>query len=186
MFRKQWEVAIDGNADWIHLITWNDYSEHSGIAPATSTGYAFYDLTAYYTVWFKSGTPPQIKRDAIYSFYRIHPTDLKPNPELQSKQMVPAFGSNLPLNRVEMLAFLTRPATLEIELAGKIHRREAGAGVTSFTIPLQPGSPEFRIVRDGNVVTAMRGKNIKSTIKVQDLLYHAASSLRQAEISVHR
>ena len=178
LFRAQWLSAIDGGADWVHLITWNDYSEHSEIRPSTATGYAFYDLTAYYCLWFKTGQPPPIKRDAIYSFYRVHPVDSRPDPDRQRKMMVPARSSDRPLNRIELLAFLTAPGTLEIELAHKVHRKPADSGVTSFTIPLQSGTPVFRIVRDGTVVATLRGNAIHDNIAVQDLLYHGASSLR--------
>jgi len=74
-FRFQWESAIWGGADWVHLITWNDYSEATEIAPSTGTGHAFYDLSAYYTAWFKTGTPPPIRRDALLAFHRSQRTD---------------------------------------------------------------------------------------------------------------
>ena len=54
-FRVMWENAILGGADWVHLITWNDYSESAEIAPSTGTQYAFYDLAAFYAAWFKMG-----------------------------------------------------------------------------------------------------------------------------------
>ena len=178
MFRKQWEGAINGGADWVQLITWNDYSEHSSVTPSTSSNYAFHDLTAYYTAWFKTGQRPVIRRDAFYTFHRTHASGAAPNPSLQSRRMNPSSSSDAPLNEVEMLAFLTSPATLEIELAGKTHRRQADKGVTSFKVPLAPGTPLFRIVRDGQVVTSIRGEDIRNTIAVQDMLYHGDSSLR--------
>jgi hypothetical protein len=178
LYRKMWKATIAGDANWVHLISWNDYSEHSVIHPSAPTGYGFYDLTAYYTRWFKTGSRPQIKRDAIYSFYRIHPVGAKPNPLVQTRVIEPGSASDTPRNRVEMLAFLTAPAVLEIKLAGNVYRQKAGAGMTSFTVPLKSGRPVFRIIRNGNVVKILRGKFIQPDIAIQDLLYHGDSSLR--------
>lgn len=178
LFRAHWEAAIQGGADWVQLITWNDYSEHTSIAPSTLTNYAFHDLTAYYVTWFKSGQRPQIKRDAIYSFQRAHSSNAYPDPELQSKLINVASSSDMPRNNVEMVAILTAPAMLEIELGGSISSKYAEAGITSFTIPLAMGTPTFRIVRDGVVVVSMIGANISDNISVQNYLYHGDSSLR--------
>lgn len=38
LFRTGWDIAITTDADWIQLITWNDYSEHSHIAPSARNG----------------------------------------------------------------------------------------------------------------------------------------------------
>ena len=176
LFREQWKAAIDGGADWVHLISWNDYSEHTTIAPGTATGYAFYDLTAYYVTWFKTGRRPRIARDAIYAFHRLHAAAAEPRQ--QASPLQPASSSDPPRDEVEMLAFLTAPATLEVVLGGERHRRLAGAGVTSFRIPLSPGVPVFRILRDGATISEMRGGVISAEIDVQDLLYHARGSLR--------
>lgn len=178
LYRKQWRAAIDGGADWVHLITWNDFSEHSGIAPNTATGYAYYDITAYYSHWFKTGSAPAIVRDAIYAFHRVHPADVPPDPAVQPVTLKPGRGSAATRNRVEMLAFLTAPATLEIELAGQTHTMQADGGLRSFSIPLRPGTPVFRIVRDGRIVTSVTGKAISDTVKRQDMQYHGVSSLR--------
>ena len=62
LFHMMWKNAIEGDADWAQIITWNDYSEATEIAPSTETNYAFYDLAAYYISWFKAGVSPQIKR----------------------------------------------------------------------------------------------------------------------------
>lgn len=177
LYRQNWESAIRGGADWVQLVTWNDYSEHSGITPSTA-GYGYYDLTAYYVQWYKTGQRPRITHDAIYGFNRSHTLGARPNPLYQTISMIPAAGSVAPENQVEMLAFLTEPATLEIELAGKVHRRDFGRGIYSFTIPAEPGTPTFRIKRNGVVVESVKGKPIQKYIKVQDMQYHSVSSMR--------
>ena len=80
-----------------------------------------------------------------------------------------------------MLAFLTSPATLEIELGGKTHSRQADKGVTSFKVPLAPGKPLFRIVRDGRVVGyllgALRGEDAPGRLRLAVAYGSAAAGL---------
>ncbi|HEY3376963.1 MAG TPA: endo-1,3-alpha-glucanase family glycosylhydrolase, partial [Armatimonadota bacterium] len=83
-FRNLWMSAITGGADWIDGITWSDYGEATEIAPSTGTQYGFYDLFAYYNVWFKTGVQPKIVRDVLYYCYRIMPTDATFDPTLQT------------------------------------------------------------------------------------------------------
>ncbi|MAR92629.1 MAG: hypothetical protein CML06_17370 [Pseudomonadales bacterium] len=175
-FRALWAHAIEKDADWVHIITWNDYSESTEIEPSTRTGYAFYDLAAYYIQWFKLGKPP-IVRDTLYAFYRVHETDMKP----KDKRIRPmkVVGGVQPENEIELLAFLTAPGVLEIKINDQVHRHRAAAGITSFKVPLQPGTPEFRLLRDGNLVKSMAGKwVIHAQRPVHNLLYHGMSSGR--------
>lgn len=43
-----WARAIEGEADWVQLTTWNDYSEGTHFAPSLHNGHAYLDLTSYY------------------------------------------------------------------------------------------------------------------------------------------
>jgi hypothetical protein len=96
-FREGWRDAIRDDrpddpsysADWVQIVTWNDYGEGTEIAPSTSIQFSFYDLAAYYIQWFKTGVRPTITRDVLYYFHRTHsvhsglwsPTsNLGPNP----------------------------------------------------------------------------------------------------------
>ncbi len=177
-FRTLWETAIDGPADWVQIVTWNDFSEASEIRPATGTQYAFYDLTAYYATWFKTRRQPEIVRDVLYYFHRTQAHDTLPDPALQTRPFKVMPGDPA-ADQVELLAFLKAPGTLEIELAGEVHRQEAAAGITSFTVPLTPGRPVFRLRRGGEVVTAVESAfAIRSEVAIQDLLCRAGSSSR--------
>ncbi|RDV28136.1 hypothetical protein DXV75_04015 [Alteromonas aestuariivivens] len=183
-YRTLWESAINGGADWVQVITWNDYSESTQITPSTQTGYAFYDLTAYYIDWFKNQQQPEIKRDAMYAFYREHSTDTPLSGYVQSDS-VNVVNGEAPRNEIELLAFLTTPATLAIEIDGTTYEQYADAGMTSFKIPLQEGRPVFRILRDNKVIQEMVGKtsiNIHDAEDVLDLTYWGMSSLRHAEV----
>lgn len=184
-FRVMWENAIHGEADWVQLITWNDYSESTAVAPSTGTQWSFYDLSAYYITFFKTSRPPEIKRDVLYYFHRTHPASALPDPDQQPKIFRPAEGSDPPRDEIELLGFLTGPGILEIEINGTIHRRKAPAGVTSFQVPLTEGRPIFRLRRGGrNRITLKSAFSISSDISRQSLLVHGGSSTREP-LAVH-
>lgn len=178
LFRESWRVAREGGADWVQVITWNDYAEGSEIAPSTGIQYAYYDLTAYYGTWFKTGKQPPITRDVLYYFHRIMPAAT----QAQSTQQQGSFQARdgePPADIIELLAFLTEPGTLEIEIGGKTYKQEAKAGITSFTVPLAPGRPRFRLLRGGTVVIDFASAfEIRSKVEFQDFLYRAGSSSR--------
>lgn len=176
--RKTWLSAINGNADWVQIITWNDYSEATEVSPSSGTHYAFYDLVTYFCTWFKNGRPP-IVRDTLYAFYREHTT---------SASFVSGAVQTIPMevtngeaarDQIELVGFLKEPGTLQIEIAGKVYTMEANAGVTSFKVPLQNGKPVFKLIRNGTVAQQMTGSwNITSTVSIQNMLYHGMSSRR--------
>ena len=179
-FRAQWDATIAGGADWVQLITWNDYSEDSEISPSSQTQDAFYDLSGYYTAWFKTGAQPPIVRDALYYFHRAHSMDpavAPPDLTKQTMAFTAANGSTM-ANNIEVVGFLTAPGTLEIDVGGSIQTLDVPGGIQAFTIPLAEGTPTFKLVRDGStVVTLTSATAIDNTITYQDPLYHAGESL---------
>jgi hypothetical protein len=181
LFRRMWSIAIDGQADWVQLITWNDYSEASEIAPSTCTQYMLYDLTAYYTAWFKLGTPPKIKRDALYYTYRVQRTDAKPDPEKQSKPF--RVRGARPYDEIELLALLTAPGTLEIAIGDTVKRQDVEAGLQTLRVPLQSGTPVFRLIRGGKTAMEVTGKweiDASDNVVFQNLLYHAGGGTKES------
>lgn len=177
-YRENWQLAIDDGADWAQIITWNDYGEATEIAPSTGTQYATYDLSAYYIAWFKTGKQPPITRDVLYYYHRIMPTTAQGDPSLQSAPFE-IQGGQPAQNSIELLAFLTAPGTLEIDIGGKTYQQRAPAGITSFKAPLAAGRPQFRLVRDGSTVIDFESAfDIRDKVEFQDFLYRAGSSSR--------
>ena len=178
LFREMWHTAMD-HAQWVQLVTWSDYSEGSEIAPSTATRHAFYDLTAFYTSWFKTGKQPEIVRDAIYYFHRVQPTTASASSPNQTRQF--SVKGNA-FNEIELLGFLTQPGTLEITIDGKTHRKEVEAGIQSFIIPLTLGTPTFKLVRAGKTVIQKQGAwPITDQIEYSNLLVHADGGTAQVE-----
>src|SRR5579884_2089571 len=178
LFRAMWQSAIEGGADWVQIITWHDYSEGTEIAPSTGIQWAFADLAAYHVTWFKTGAPPPVARDVLCYFHRVQAVDAPRDPARQPEPFTLA-GGDPPRDEVELLAFLAKPGTLEIELGGRTAREEAPEGMTSFRIPLRPGRPVFRLVRGGRtVITLASPWEIRDRVVFQDLLYRAGCSNR--------
>ena len=151
LFRRLWMVAIRSRAPYAHLLTWNDYGETTEIEPSSGTQYLFYDLSAYFIAWFKLGDPPRVTGDAIYYAHRteIYADGEQPR---QGHRPFKRMGRKSVSNEIEMVAFLTEPAVLEIEIAGERQQRTAPAGLAIFRIPAQPGRPIFRITRHNVLV----------------------------------
>ncbi|HEY1552140.1 MAG TPA: glycoside hydrolase family 71 protein [Kofleriaceae bacterium] len=158
-FRDAWTSAITGGADWIQLVTWSDFSESSVVEPYTDAtlagdlGTGYYDLTAYYATWFLTGAAPVIDHDVLYYFYRREPVAAAdPNQATPTTAQGPA-GSD----RVELVGFLTAPGTLEITFGSDTATMDAPAGVTSFSVPLQAGVPQFGLSRGSAAIISAPG-----------------------------
>jgi Glycosyl hydrolase family 71 len=160
-FRAAWTSSIQGDADWVQVVTWNDYSESGQISPYTDAtlrtdiGTGYYDLNGYYAAWFLTGQQPQITHDVLYYFYRREPTTA-PASE-QSKKEAIVSGTGTPENDIELVAFLTAPGVLKITIGGNTYTQNASAGIVSFKIPSQPGTPLFTLSRNGSDVFSFTG-----------------------------
>jgi len=177
--RQSFIKAQEGGADIISLLTWNDYAE-SWLAPSVMRGYAPMDLVAYYTTWFKTGTYPTVKRDALYYFHRSHHTDAKFDATKQTIGPIAIPYGDKATNDVELVAFLKEPGTLTIKQGSDTQTKEVTtAGMVSFKAPLKPGTtPVFELKRAGKVVQTVKSNTpIKESIVYQDLINHAGGGL---------
>jgi hypothetical protein len=172
--RAMMEKAIAGDADWIALVTWNDYTE-SWMAPSKGRGYAVADVAAYYTSWFKTGKRPALVRDALYYFHRSHRTDAPYDTGKQQIAMHIPYG-DAASNKVELLAFLSAPGRLVIKQGGTVTTKDVtAAGMVSFTAAMVPGTtPSFELQRGGKIVQALQSKTaIRAKVTYQDMMYRA-------------
>jgi hypothetical protein len=159
-FRAGWMSSIHGGTDWVQLVTWNDHSESSQIAPYTDAtlqrniGTGYYDLNGYYAAWFLAGQEPAITHDVLYYFYRREPTTAKAPAQGQPYYVTGGAAEN----EIELLAFLTAPGQLKITIGGKTYTHDAAAaGMVSFKVPSQPGVPRFTLSRNGADVFSFEG-----------------------------
>jgi hypothetical protein len=158
-FRNAWMSSINGDADWVQLVTWNDFSESSEVAPYTDAtlkrdiGTGYYDLTGFYATWFLTGTQPVITHDVLYYFYRRETTNTAGPAQGQKAYIATGVAED----DIELLALLPSAGDLTITIGGKSYTKSAAAGVTSFKVPSQPGSPVFMLARNGVEVFSFTG-----------------------------
>lgn len=176
--RASWASAIAGNAEWVQIPTWNDYSENTSVAPSVNHGWTFLDVSAYSMVQWKNGTAPAVVRDGLYLTSRTQPVAARQSYP-QTKLMTLRSGSTPARDTVEALTFLTAPATVTVTVGAATHSWQAPAGVSAKTLPLATGRISGTVVRSGTTTTAVTAPfTVTSTPRVQDLSYHGVSSLR--------
>jgi hypothetical protein len=176
--RDGWDQAISDGADWVQLTTWNDYSESTQFAPSLHNGYAYLDLSSYYLTRFKTGHWPVIVRDTVYVTNRVQFADATPS-DGQSRLMSPRPGTATPRNDVEVLTFLTAPATVNTVTGNVSGSYHADAGVQAQLLPLRYGYNSATVVRDGRTTATVRSAYpVQADPQVQDLQYYAVSSGR--------
>lgn len=170
LFRIMWQRAIDKDADWVQLITWNDYSEATEIAPSTGTGWMYLDLTSWYAARFKTGAWPKVERDTVWLTHRTQRSDLKPG-----KQEKPFFWRDCtPRDEVEAVVLLTSPADITLSSGKSVVTQHLQGGLSRLAVPLALGRPSVEIKRQGRLV--LRGESRWSVVKeadYQDLLYRS-------------
>ena len=173
-----WRSIIRDGADWVEIVTWNDYNEDSNLMPFrwsyprnTERQYndhdeTFLDATAYYTAWYKSGRRPEIKQDRVYVAYRNRSHWLRRAWDVKQEKWIDLTMEKWPFDQVHddaldniyATTMLTAPAELTIELAGKTHTFRQPEGVAHVRVPMAGGVPRFDLSRDGNPVLEFCGR----------------------------
>ncbi|MFK4145187.1 glycoside hydrolase family 71 protein [Streptomyces sp. NPDC004065] len=176
--RSTWNHAISDGADWVQLTTWNDYSEGTQFAPSLHNGHAYLDISSYYLTRFKTGAWPRIVRDTVYVTSRVQFTGTG-SAARQPRLMRPRPGTAPPRDQVELLTFLTAPATVSARVGAVPHACRAPIGVHAQYLPLAPGRTEAVVRRAGAAVASVTTRfPVRRTVAVQDLQYYAVSSRR--------
>lgn len=176
--RMAWQIAIEQNAEWVQLITWNDYAESTAMAPSVAHGWRILDMTAYDLVAFKWGRPPPILRDAVFVSYRIQPWGNLPSfPQTQLMRLVP--DGTPARDTVEAVTFSRAPATVRIVFDGDEYSCEVPAGRGICVAPLNLGAFAADLTRGGEVVASAESTTpVTATPYVQDLQYRVVGGLR--------
>lgn len=177
--RASWQAAIDADADWVQLATWNDYSEGTHVAPSAHNGHAYLDLSSYYLTRFKTGAWPKILRDTLYLTARVQFVADLPPATLQPQVIRPRPGTTTPRDTVEVLSFLTAPADVRTRTGATPGGYRAPSGVHARLLPLRTGHSSATVVRDGTTTTTVTSRHpVRSPVDRQDLQYYAVTSGR--------
>lgn len=175
--RSTWNHAISDGADWVQLTTWNDYSEGSQFAPSLHNGHTYLDISSYYLTRFKTGAWPRIVRDTVYVTSRVQFTG--GGGVQQARLMRPRAGTAAPRDQVELLTFLTAPASVTARVGSVPHAYQAPVGVNAHALPLSPGRTQVVARRAGDTAAAVTTRYpARRTATVQDLQYYGVSSGR--------
>jgi Glycosyl hydrolase family 71 len=176
--RNSWEIARRGNAEAVQLATWNDLPEHSGMLPSTQHGWSFLDINAYYLTWYKTGSQPAIKRDAIYLTHRKQSLTAKQT--FRQSLLMKHAGGAPGRNTVEALTFAKAAGTVQVTVGGVTTSCAVKAGVNTCVVPLRAGRVSARLVRSGATVASLTSPyTVTNTPYVQDFQYVGSSSLRK-------
>ncbi|MDQ1203272.1 glycoside hydrolase family 71 protein [Rhodococcus sp. SORGH_AS_0303] len=176
--RATWQNAMAGDAEWVQLVTWNDYSEGTSFAPSVRHGWSFLDISEYWLWWFKSGDPPAIVRDTVYLTHRTQLVGA-PTRSAEAAPMVLRSGGTPASDEVEALVFATSEASVTIRTSAGETTCTVPAGVGVCTAALAPGVVSVIVDRDGNDVARVDSPFVvESSPDVQSLDYVAVSSRR--------
>lgn len=176
-YRITWASAISSNAEWVQIPTWNDYSEEADIAPSTHHGWSLLDLTSYYLTKYKGGQDPPIVRDIAYVSHRIQKTSATVTG--QTKTMALRTDSTAARDSIEVVTFLTTPATVTVKIGATTNSYTAPAGASQQVYPLAAGTVSVTIVRSGTTVATINSPYTITTgsVAIQDLHYYYVSSV---------
>lgn len=173
--RNTWKIAIDGKARWVQIVTWNDYSETTGIAPSVRHGTALLDIFSYYIAYFKKGVPPPISEDRVFLTHRTQLIGATPSRQTDLASL--RDGSAPGRDAVEALSFLTSPATVTVSVGPSKTVCTVPAGVSTCVAPIgRPGPEGFtvsaNVSRDERTVaTLVSPYRIIANPRVQDVSY---------------
>lgn len=165
LWRQTWQIAQDVDADWVQVVTWNDFSEHCTITPSIGQGETFIFLTQFYGHRFKTGAFPTITQDRLIVSHRKHAHAMVPS--VQTLNAGLRGGSTPARDTVEVLAFLTSAKTLTINVGGTTYTESAPAGVSVWTKALGTGAISASVPG----VTCTSPHTVVASAAYQDLQY---------------
>lgn len=181
--RNTWQIAINGDADWVQLITWNDYGEGTAFAPSVQHGTALLELNAFYAAIYKTGIAPPSAYDRVFVTHR---TQLVGASQFgrQSSLATLRDGSVPGRDTVEALTILTGPAQVTVRVGSQTTVCDADAGLSICDAAIGSlDGPDVQVsVRvsrgDQSVLELTSPHRISATPPVQDLTYTMTEARR--------
>jgi glucan endo-1,3-alpha-glucosidase len=167
----QWEAAINVGAQWVEIVTWNDWGESTYVASFGSSSTtdlwnghwgprlshaAYLAASNYYIRWFKTGDR-SIHEDELFWFYRLAPRSQPGQIDPDDANAI-GYPSGAPKleDRVFVTAFLTAPAKVNIASGDRQYVFTVPEGVHHISAEFANGPQRFLMVRDGR--TLLKGE----------------------------
>jgi hypothetical protein len=174
--RNTWQIAINSDADWVQLITWNDFGEGTAFAPSVQHGTALLELNAYFAAVYKTGRPPPVTVDQVFLTHRTQLIGTDPYPKQKTVAAL-REGSVPGRNSVEAVSILTAPATVTIDVGDQQTVCDAQTGLTTCVAPInrldgRDVEVSVQVSRNGQSVLDFASPHrIIAAPPVQDLTY---------------
>ncbi|MBI2190621.1 MAG: SUMF1/EgtB/PvdO family nonheme iron enzyme [Planctomycetes bacterium] len=171
-----WEGIIRDAADWVEIVTWNDYVEDSNLMPFRWPGgqekpyyvrdESFLDVTGYYSAWFKSGVRPPILQDKLYYAYRNRSRWQQRVWSEKDAKWVDIMATAWPYDQIHddvedfvyVTTFLTAPAELSIQMGKARFNFTPSAGLSHFKARISAGVPLFSLKRARSTLAEIIGR----------------------------
>ncbi|MFZ2654137.1 MAG: endo-1,3-alpha-glucanase family glycosylhydrolase [Victivallales bacterium] len=136
-----WRKAIEVRSKYVYIATWNDQTEDHEIMPESNHGWAFWELTRYYSQWYHTDKEPKVEKEKILLFHHPQPAAGVKLPEGRLPMLDHRFAKDPdvkttpPTDYVGVVAFLKQPATLSVQFGiDVIAKRDFPAGMHSWLI----------------------------------------------------
>ncbi|BGP13980.1 Glucan endo-1,3-alpha-glucosidase agn1 [Rhodosporidiobolus nylandii] len=189
----------DEAPDYIEFITWSDWGESTYIGPLNKNASppsetidtaAYVDghdhlpyakLSAYWNHWYKSGSPPDIKSEAIFCG---HPLDVKP-----SNDPLPKPGGASALSDTIYVVVFVPPGSsasrLVVTTGGKADGgRPVSEGVNYVMVPFVVGETGVSLQdADNKELLSGAGQTIIDNPEIWDFNYYSFSVPAEIEVS---
>lgn len=143
------EGAYTSRAEFVQLVTWNDFGEDTQVSPNTAQQWGVIDGLAWYIYRLKFRREPTIRRDMVHFYHRRVRTDVVPT----SGTVYAKQNTATSLNRVTAVFWLTDPATCKIIQGSSVVTEDLPAGRTLLRANIVAGAaPRFQVIRGGTTV----------------------------------
>ncbi|MCK1434940.1 glycoside hydrolase family 71 protein [Bradyrhizobium sp. 15] len=167
--QSQWLSAINSDADWVELVTWNDWGEATYLAPFGHPTFQdlwrqhwgkllahdkFLEASQYYVTWFKERVEPRIVEDKVFYFYRIHPKTSLGFIQPEIGEVGRPTGSDSLDDEVYVTTYLSAPAELHFSLGQQNRTLYLPSGVSNIRFPVALGRASLSLHREGREIRA--------------------------------
>ncbi len=177
-YLAMWEGLIRDGADWVEIVTWNDYNEDSNLmAYRWKEGWekqyfdrdeSYLHATSYAARWFKARRRPSIPQDMVFFIHRTRSRRTTRAWHPVEKRWINITRVKWPYDQIHddvgdfvyLTTFLTAPADLAVRLDGRERTFSMPAGVAHAEVPLAPGVPQVTLRRDGKTLAAVAGRKL--------------------------
>ncbi|BGO89634.1 hypothetical protein NBRC10512_001513 [Rhodotorula toruloides] len=158
-------IALNPGPAYVELLSWNDFGEShylgpvraSAGVPSGATAYAdtkhdhlpMLWLSAYYNIWFKSGSPPPISTECLVWWYRPHPAKVSATSDPLS---APQYAETLD-DKVFAAIFVpqgSKARKVVINAGGQAQSQDVKEGVNLVSVTFQVGKTRISLVDSSN------------------------------------